>query len=581
MHPWLRPCLIASLSACLGAAPPPRIYDPRDAVYVPMNLEDTYRELDRLMPAKDKAELRKNPEASWKYHFSLGMWMRNNWGLWSGSRLTAALGPYLPLHPDDISGALLLAYGRYLQGKPVSREALATLVPMPPPPAPPLPPAESLPAQEELSDLDGLVQGSPSTPAWVKEAVKARIPVRELAPEVGLICLPQRRSQGVEVREWALGPKGGWVIQRTRDLQAVAWNAREDLVPRWLDLPNRRLRAVQVPGIARLGSAFLLEGVCWAQGSDARNGEQVLRLREGGVDLFPAPPGKGPLSLGHDGTAPVAFRRAPQGEIRMERKVPLWRLQGGIWVEVTRIQEPFEGALRGRRGEAWIVETAHTGGRSLWNPTLETPWVACPQGWGVLGESLPDVQNRGLWVSSKGSWTTGGHPEADWLVRHRLDGQVEVVMAAGQLAFTEASLWRAPEGRMEGGWQDQPWPEGAQPGGLTAGALLEEGPCLMMLGRRHLWRLEQQQIQLLATLEGTDQTLTMPGGDRLLWRWDPRLLHRLPDGSLLAGGHWGGLYRFTSVSGTWRAEAWDDEPAALNLKPMRWVIRGAKDLPRW
>jgi hypothetical protein len=53
-----------------------------------------------------------------EYHFGLGMWMRNNWGLWSGSRLAkwfAAKGVH---HPDDMSGIILGAYWAHLHHQP-------------------------------------------------------------------------------------------------------------------------------------------------------------------------------------------------------------------------------------------------------------------------------------------------------------------------------------------------------------------------------------------------------------------------------------------------------------------------------
>lgn len=51
-----------------------------------------------------------------QYHFGLGMWLRNNWGLWAGERMAeyfAGIGIY---HPDDMSGILLDSYWRYLNG---------------------------------------------------------------------------------------------------------------------------------------------------------------------------------------------------------------------------------------------------------------------------------------------------------------------------------------------------------------------------------------------------------------------------------------------------------------------------------
>ena len=62
------------------------------------------------------------------------MWLRNNWGLWSGSRLERyfyARGVY---HPDNMSGAILEYYYDYLHGVDSAWRAFdTTLVPPPPP----------------------------------------------------------------------------------------------------------------------------------------------------------------------------------------------------------------------------------------------------------------------------------------------------------------------------------------------------------------------------------------------------------------------------------------------------------------
>ena len=48
-----------------------------------------------------------------EYHFSLGMWIRNNFGLWGeDSKPRKVLGP---AHPDDASGVLINKYWHSLQ----------------------------------------------------------------------------------------------------------------------------------------------------------------------------------------------------------------------------------------------------------------------------------------------------------------------------------------------------------------------------------------------------------------------------------------------------------------------------------
>ena len=59
-------------------------------VYIPIDLIDAVKELDRLSDKKASAKLMKHSEDSVasKLHFSLGRWMLLHWSLEDGSRLS-------------------------------------------------------------------------------------------------------------------------------------------------------------------------------------------------------------------------------------------------------------------------------------------------------------------------------------------------------------------------------------------------------------------------------------------------------------------------------------------------------------
>ena len=48
------------------------------------------------------------------------MWIRNNWGLWKGSRLSKFFNEKGIYHPDDMSGIILDSYYRYLTGQEIT-----------------------------------------------------------------------------------------------------------------------------------------------------------------------------------------------------------------------------------------------------------------------------------------------------------------------------------------------------------------------------------------------------------------------------------------------------------------------------
>lgn len=88
-------------------------------VYIPKDLGECFVELDKLLKDIDKKEIQSlaKRDDMVKYHMGLGMWMRNNWGLWSGSRLQKYFTDKGVRHPDDMSMVVLYYYFDWLGGK--------------------------------------------------------------------------------------------------------------------------------------------------------------------------------------------------------------------------------------------------------------------------------------------------------------------------------------------------------------------------------------------------------------------------------------------------------------------------------
>lgn len=56
-------------------------------------------------------------------HFGLGMWIRNNWGLWGGGPLGQSLNKMGFVHPDDMSSEILAGLVARLRGEEYDLEA--------------------------------------------------------------------------------------------------------------------------------------------------------------------------------------------------------------------------------------------------------------------------------------------------------------------------------------------------------------------------------------------------------------------------------------------------------------------------
>jgi hypothetical protein len=90
--------------------------DSINGVYIPENLDDCFIQLDKLLSNDDKqyiSELEDREEMI-EFHHGLGTWIRNNWGLWGGSRLQKYFIEKGITHPDDMSGLILESYYDWL-----------------------------------------------------------------------------------------------------------------------------------------------------------------------------------------------------------------------------------------------------------------------------------------------------------------------------------------------------------------------------------------------------------------------------------------------------------------------------------
>ena len=64
--------------------------DTIDSGYIPKDLEDCFVQIDSFWDDSMKTQVKNwsEDEFSANTHFGFGMWIRNNWGLWGGSRLS-------------------------------------------------------------------------------------------------------------------------------------------------------------------------------------------------------------------------------------------------------------------------------------------------------------------------------------------------------------------------------------------------------------------------------------------------------------------------------------------------------------
>ncbi len=117
--------LRAALLAALMSAPVQAIATPQQGEKAvaralqrcaPATYEAALDCLDSVLPARDQAELAR-PDGAIDAHFGLGLFLRNNWGLWKSGALHRSMAAMGFRHPDDMSAAILEGFAARERGE--------------------------------------------------------------------------------------------------------------------------------------------------------------------------------------------------------------------------------------------------------------------------------------------------------------------------------------------------------------------------------------------------------------------------------------------------------------------------------
>jgi hypothetical protein len=117
----------AALSVVLDIPPGPvRLPVPKPlpgACSVPGTLTEAHDVLGRLLTPGLLAEFRGASEADVAtYNRTIGIWLRNSWGLWNGGPLRDHLRRLGLRHADDMSALVLVTFWRHLNDRPLRTE---------------------------------------------------------------------------------------------------------------------------------------------------------------------------------------------------------------------------------------------------------------------------------------------------------------------------------------------------------------------------------------------------------------------------------------------------------------------------
>ena len=111
-----------------------QLLDSIDGQYIPKDLIDCYHFLDKIICDSSRNKIKTSSDM-FEYYFSIGLWIRNNLGLWTCSRLSKYFKDNGIKHPDDMSGLILEGYRWYLNDNIYGVQELLTKIPPIPPPS--------------------------------------------------------------------------------------------------------------------------------------------------------------------------------------------------------------------------------------------------------------------------------------------------------------------------------------------------------------------------------------------------------------------------------------------------------------
>ncbi len=371
--------------------------------------------------------------------------------------------------------------------------------------------------------------------------------------------LPSRRTGGLSVRLLVPWRQGLLVAEE-------AWEAGKNnypirLNPYWLDGEKNTLHPIQIKGVDAILDVAVAGDQAFVLGT---KGKQLHLLRlEGDAALPVAPPEKLEAArLGND-----------EGRLLLLHGPRAWRLEGSRWKSIPA----FNGYWRGKKAEEFFDEMSpgfpperllgrlvywqahldrNTG--SLPNPEGEQAWSDWFDGLEV-NEQLARLLGDHWSITPTGDgsvWIASGSEQGEHLVRVRPGKSCEVAYLFGDPGF------EMPKDGLPKGWKPR----------VTASAVsVRPDGSLLLFGRTGLFELSEGVLRPLLHLENTEQTLDLPHGQaKLIWRWDPGRVLAVGRGQWVAGGTWGGIYRFSlDDHGKWSIRCLDDtnaEPLSLHFK---------------
>lgn len=496
----------------------------KEGSQIPTTLAEAHIELERLLSSEELARIdaMMAEDEMITYHFGLGMYLRNNWGLWRDSQLSKHMKQLGFTHPDDMSSVILKTFWCKRHD-------------------------QNFRLEERVEDYraywEGVRKSENEENLRVKKAQASMknmmigLQIQNSVPPV--IRMPERTGSSLRARY--LFPYHKGVLLAVRKLIGSGDN---EFVTQgyYFDPTTRKIRRVLVEGIQEVHSVVVAEQVAWFAGYT--NKQPVLMgINDQKRNILPLPQNDILPQLGLDGQSLLAvyphsvyrlkdheWEQIYSGETNLPRSGPPPQLYGG---------------------KLFFRDEGHweNGKRLWWLPLSGTKQLtSLDQDVGVVGPNGPRWENSFSYsVSRHGDmWATVGEgSNRKSLLRKDKDGNYSIAILNNSIQFTP-DLFGSKE-------SDQ---------GLSVSAVtLLQDDSVLLVGDRGLYRIKDHLLVQDLSFTNTHQKIPVNNGKNVYhWSWDPSKILILEKDSYLISGAFGGVYMLNkNTDGQFQFESLDEK----------------------
>jgi hypothetical protein len=496
-----------------------------EIVYIPKDLDDCFAELKKTLSKEVIEKMKSGTEKQMiRYHHGLGTWLRNNWGLRKGSRLSKWFNEKGIRNPDDMSGIILNSFWRDLNNKPIELE------------------------KQVKHYQDYWKEAKKAKEVEEQREKKAIERLHEMVMNLSYnrtqcprIAMPQRSEAELRARFLVRFREGVFIAVRTGDSENF------NTTGYFLDIGRRTLHRIHVPEITDVKSAVVCGDTAYFCGTTGKQ-PILVSVADKGRTVIPLPIADCVPQLGiDDKTLLAVYTKSIHG------------LAGNRWSDVYRgtITLPRSGPPPRKVGDRIVFrdEGRWEDEKRLWWLELrpKTRLTSLVDDIGLVGPSGPRWENCFSYCTTSNGdfWATlGGVGTKKSVIKRSAVGKYSIAAINNSVAF---------DGSLLGETTDY---------GLSISTIYAANGTVLAVGDHGHYSIDDTAVRQLLQFDNTTQDIPIHGGSNVYhWSWAPSDMLVLGEDRYLISGTFGGIYLLcTDTTGLWGFGSLDEhEGDAINF----------------